>query len=102
MPDKNELHEDPKPTDNKTDEQCQKEFEERYDLFLSQFQDQCIKEEVPAAIAIFIDPKTPQVPIVFQTENNLLLRGKLLAMLLRDIKKQIDKQLSIDLRADPQ
>lgn len=97
MPDKVELStdnsaEDPKIPQN--EEELERIFEERFDLFMSQLSQRVEEEKVPVAVCVLVDPKYPATPMVFKT-GHIYDQAQLLVDLLRPLRQQIDKELSV-------
>ena len=70
------------------------EFEQRFDFFMTQFRTVCEEANAPVAIAIVIDPKHPSTPFVF-THGNTYDQAILLANVLREMKQQINRELTV-------
>jgi hypothetical protein len=68
-------------------------FDDRYELLIGQFRQACEAENVPLAVAIVVDPKIKQGPIVF-THGHRYDVAKLLTSLLRQLKNTIDEELT--------
>lgn len=69
------------------------EFAERFDLFMTQFRSVCENENVPIAIAIVVDPKSPKTPFIY-SHGHVYDQASLLAKVLRDLKHQIVDEIS--------
>ena len=87
-PSKDEIPETPQ-----TQEELEKIFEERFDLFMSQLSERIEEEHVPVAIAIIVDPKYPATPMIFKT-GHIYDQARLLANVLRVLRIEMNKELS--------
>ena len=69
-------------------------FDQRFSLFMNQFGETCETEHVHTAIAIVLDPQIPSQPLIF-TRGSKYEGARTLAMVLRHLKREIDQELSI-------
>lgn len=67
-------------------------FDERHKLFMDNFKAMCERERVPVAIAVVVDPKIPQGPLV-HLEGDDYWVVKTLALVLRQLKERMLKEL---------
>jgi len=67
-------------------------FDERFALFMDPFGTTCDNERVPVAVAIVLDPKIRQGPLVM-TRGHKYEVARVLAQLLRRIKAEINHDL---------
>lgn len=79
--------EDTKPQDS------QRIFEERFALFMNEFQAACEKEDVLVAVAIVVDPRLPGTPLVCNM-GDLYDQCKLLTGTLRILRSKLIKELT--------
>lgn len=93
-PDAAKPNEDKIPETPQTQKELEKIFEERFDLFMGQLSERAEEEHVPVAIAMVVDPKYPATPMIFKT-GHIYDQARLLANVLRVLRKEMDKELSI-------
>jgi len=100
MPEELELSAEETPEDDTiqkqemTEEELARIFDERFELFMGQLSERVEQEGVRVAVAVLVDPKYPASPLVFKT-GHVYDQAKLLANVLRILKRQIDEELSI-------
>jgi hypothetical protein len=72
-------------------------FDERFQLFMNQFGEICENEDVPIAVAIVIDPKIENQPLIF-TRGGTYETASLTAHVLRNMKQMINSELNTDMQ----
>ena len=72
-------------------------FDERFQLFMNQFGEICENEDAPVAVAIVIDPKIKDQPLIF-TRGGTYETASLIAHVLRNMKQMIDNELNTDMQ----
>ncbi len=80
----------PKPLDSPN---AQGIFDERFRLFIDEFGDTCERENVKTAMAIVVDPKLSNQPIVFLRGNEYEI-AQLLASMLRKLQQEIMNKIA--------
>jgi len=81
--------------DNDTKKDPQSIFDQRFQVFMDQFGEICEKENVPISIAIVVDPKTEDQPLVF-TRGGTYEVATVMAHVLRNMKRMINDELDIN------
>jgi hypothetical protein len=81
--------------DNEENQDPQSIFDQRFQIFMDQFGEICETENVPASIAIVVDPKIEDQPLVF-TRGGTYEVATLLAHVLRNMKRMINDELDIN------
>jgi len=76
-------------------EDLQSIFDQRFQIFMDQFGEICEKENVPISIAIVIDPKIQDQPLVF-TRGGTYEVATVMAHVLRNMKRIINDELDIN------
>jgi|TARA_R110000751_G_scaffold15863_2_gene50989 hypothetical protein len=81
---------------NTTEEKStQSIFDERFHVFMNQFGETCEDEGATIAIAIVVDPKIKDQPIIF-TRGGSYETAMLMAHVLRNMKQMINNELNTD------
>jgi len=81
--------------DNGEKQDPQSIFDQRFQIFMDQFGEICEKENSPISIAIVIDPKTEDQPLVF-TRGGTYEVATVMAHVLRNMKRIINDELDIN------
>jgi hypothetical protein len=68
-------------------------FDQRFQIFMDQFGEICEKEDVPISIAIVVDPKIQDQPLVF-TRGGTYETATVMAHVLRNMKQMINDELN--------
>jgi len=88
------------PDENSSDDieekNTQSIFDERFQLFMNQFGEICENENAPIAVAIVIDPKIEDQPLIF-TRGGTYETASLMAHVLRNMKQMINNELNTDM-----
>lgn len=74
-------------------EDLQSIFDQRFQIFMDQFGEICEKEDVPISIAIVVDPKIQDQPLVF-TRGGTYETATVMAHVLRNMKQMINDELN--------
>jgi hypothetical protein len=74
------------------DQTARKKFEQRFEFFMNEFRAACNKAKAPVAVAVVIDPQSPDTPL-FYSHGHLYDQTRLIGQVYRKLRQEIDQEL---------